>query len=249
MGKAESTGTVERHGNPAHPPTHAHTLKNTGRTEHEHRCMACSDTGDGSHVRLDGVHLCSRLCEHQIIRVIKEFEALQEEAKVNFNCDSRNLLWGVTGKFLKSYLNPLKIKVSNINFIYFDKVKDHRPVSKLTRENKTHFLRPLTDTRKTLVGFPCEITGYGYQKIGQGRVAVKKCMQLCEQGEEKIEKEHKKKSVLIMTHNNNTDITSKCITLCWTFIKSTYHHLLHLLFYLLVGLCVRMWGYSELYNI
>lgn len=79
MGKAESTGTVERHGNPAHPPTH--TLKNTVRTEHEHCCMACSDTGDGSHVRLDGVHLCSRLFEHQIIRVIKVFETLQEEGE------------------------------------------------------------------------------------------------------------------------------------------------------------------------
>lgn len=206
--------------------------------------MACSDTGDGSHVRLDGVHLCSRLCEHQIIRVIKEFEALQEEAKVNFNRDSRNLLWGVTGKFFKSYLNPLKIKVCNINFIYFDKVKDHRPVSKLTRENKTHFLRPLQTLEKHWWGFLVRS-----QVIGQGRVAVKKCMQLCEKREEKIEKEHKKKSVLIMTHNNNTDITSQCITLCWTFIKSTYHLLLHLLLHLLVGLCVRMWGNSELYNI
>lgn len=211
--------------------------------------MACSDTGDGSHVRLDGVHLCSRLCEHQIIRVIKEFEALQEEAKVNFNRDSRNLLWGVTGKFFKSYLNPLKIKVCNINFIYFDKVKDHRPVSKLTRENKTHFLRPLQTLEKHWWGFLVRSQVMHIKRLAKAEWQWKNACSCVKKGRKKLEKEHKKKSVLIMTHNNNTDITSQCITLCWTFIKSTYHLLLHLLLHLLVGLCVRMWGNSELYNI
>lgn len=46
MGEAESTGTVERQGNPT-AFTHTHT--------HKKKCsMACSNCDDGSRVRVDG---------------------------------------------------------------------------------------------------------------------------------------------------------------------------------------------------
>lgn len=63
MGKAESTGTVEKQGNPTAytyvERAHTHTPPpHKGHTEHEQCCMAGSDCDDGSHVRVDGVRLC-----------------------------------------------------------------------------------------------------------------------------------------------------------------------------------------------
>lgn len=94
MGEAESTGTVERQG--------IYTYTGSTRTHTHARCTRERD--DGSHVRVDGVRLCSFFWRNQTITVIQdrsEIVALDVTDKGTFNVHPREVTIRPTEK---SYL-------------------------------------------------------------------------------------------------------------------------------------------------